>query len=94
MALTAKLGFEKDYTTLSRGEASAFNSIYDHRFLRVLAEIFPSVVPYAAKLYAGKPLNLLFALDEGGLEVVESARGVLQGCNLALFVTVQAHSSY
>ena len=39
-------------------------------------------VPYASNLYAREPLKLLFALDGGGLEVVESARGVQQGCNL------------
>ena len=42
----------------------------------------PSVVPYASNVYAREPLKLLFALDGGGLEVVESARGVQQGCNL------------
>ena len=55
---------------------------YRHRFLPALAEIVPSVVPYASNLYAREPPKLLFALDGGGLEVVESARGVQQGCNL------------
>ena len=32
--------------------------------------------------YAREPPKLLFALDGVGLEVVESARGVQQGCNL------------
>ena len=62
--------------------ANAFNSIYRHRFLPALAEIVPSVVPYASNLYAREPPKLLFALDGGGSEVVESARGVQQGCNL------------
>ena len=53
-----------------------------HRFLPALAEIVPSVVPYASNLYAREPPKLLFALDGGGLEVVESVRGVQQGCNL------------
>ena len=58
------------------------HSLYRHRFLPALAEIVPSVVPYASDLYAREPPKLLFALDGGGLEVVESARGVQQGCNL------------
>ena len=82
MALTATLGFEEGCTSLSYGGANAFNSIYRHGFLPALAEIVPSVVPYASNLYAREPPKLLFALDGGGLEVVESARGVQQGCNL------------
>ena len=82
MALTATLGFEEGCTILSYDGANAFNSIYRHRFLPALAEIVPSVVPYASNLYAREPPKLLFALDGGGSEVVESARGVQQGCNL------------
>ena len=82
MAFTATLGFEEGCTILSYDGANAFNSIYRHRFLPALAEIVPSVVPYASNLYAREPPKLLFALDGGGLEVVESARGVQQGCNL------------
>ena len=82
MALTAALGFEEGCTILSYDGANAFNSIYRHRFLPALAEIVPSVVPYASNLYAREPPKLLFALDGGGLEVVESARGVQQGFNL------------
>ena len=82
MAFTATLGFEEGCTILSYDGANAFNSIYRHRFLPALAEIVPSVVPYASNLYAREPPKLLFALDGGGLEVVESARGVPQGCNL------------
>ena len=33
-------------------------------------------------MYAREPPKLLFALDGGGLEVVESARGVQQGYNM------------
>ena len=82
MAFTATLGFEEGCTILSYDGANAFNSIYRHRFLPALAETVPSVVPYASNLYAREPPKLLFALDGGGLEVVESARGVQQGCNL------------
>ena len=82
MALTATLGFEEGCTILSYDGANAFNSIHRHRFLPALAEIVPSVVPYASNLYAREPPKLLFALDGRGLEVVESARGVQQGCNL------------
>ena len=82
MAFRATLGFEEVCTILSYDGANAFNSLYHHRFLPALAEIVPSVVPYASDLYAREPPKLLFALDGGGLEVVESARGVLQGCNL------------
>ena len=82
MAFTATLGFEEGCTILSFDGANAFNSIYRHRFLPALAEIVPSVVPYASDLYARESPKLLFALDGGGLEVVEPARGVQQGCNL------------
>ena len=82
MALTATLGFEEGCIILSYDGANAFNSIYRHRFLPALAEIGPSVAPYASNLYAREPPKLLFALDGRGLEVVESARGVQQGCNL------------
>ena len=82
MAFTATLGFEEGCTILSYDGADAFNSICRHRFLPALAEIVPSVVPYAINLYAREPPKLLFALDGGGLEVVESARGVQQGYNL------------
>ena len=47
MALTATLGFEEGCTILSYDGANTFNIIYRHRFLPVLAEIVPSVVPYA-----------------------------------------------
>ena len=75
MALTATLGFGEGCTIFSYDGANAFNSIYCHRFLPALAEIVPSVVVYASNLYAQEPLKLLFALDGGGLEMVESARG-------------------
>ena len=80
MAFTATLGFKEGCTIFSYDGSNAFNSIY--RFLPTLAEIVPSVVPYASNLYAREPPKLLFALDGGGLEVVESAREVRQGCNL------------
>ena len=82
MAFIAILGFEEGCTILSYDGANAFNSICRHRFLPALAEIVPSVVPYASNLYAREPPKLLFALDSGGLEVFESARGVQQRCNL------------
>ena len=67
MALTATLGFEEGYTILSYDGATS-NSIYRYRFLLALAEIVPSVVPYASNLYAREPPRLMFA--------VKSARGV------------------
>ena len=76
MAFTAILGFEEGYTILLYDGTNAFHSIYRHIFLSALAEIVPSVVPYASNLYAREPLKLLFALDGGCLEVVESAREV------------------
>ena len=82
IALTATLGFEEGCIILSYDGANAFNSIYRHRFLPASSEIVPSVVPYASNLYAREHPKLLFALDGGGLEVVESVRGVHQGCNL------------
>ena len=51
MAFTATLGFEEGCTILSYDGANAFHSIYRHRFLPALAEIVPSVVPYASNLY-------------------------------------------
>ena len=82
MVFTATLGFEEGCTSLLYDGANAFNSIYRHRLLPALAEIVHSVVPYASNLYARESPKLLFALDGGGLEVVQSARGVRQGCNL------------
>ena len=75
-AFTATLSFEEGCTILSYDGANAFNSIYRHRFLPALAEIVRSVVPYASNLYVREPPKLLFSIDGGGLEVVESARGV------------------
>ena len=82
MALIVPLSFEEGCTILSYDRGNAFNSIYRDRFLPALTEIVPTVIPYAPNLYAREPPKLLFALDGGGLEVVESARGVQQGCNL------------
>ena len=82
MALTATLAFEESCIIISYDGENAFISVYHHKFQSALAEIVPSVVSYALNLYAREPPKLLFALDGGGLEVVESARGVQQGCNL------------
>ena len=83
MALTATLGFKEDRPLLSYDGENTFNSINCHMFLPALTEIVPSVVPYAADLYAREPPKLPFALDGGRLGVIESARGVQQGCNLS-----------
>ena len=85
MALTATLGFEEGCTIISYGGENAFNSTYRRRFPPALAEIGPSLVPYASNLYAREPPKLMFALDGGGLEVAESAREVQQRCNLGPF---------
>ena len=61
MALTATLGFEEGCIILLYDGANAFNSIYRHRFLPALAEIVPSVVPYASNLYSREPPRFLFA---------------------------------
>ena len=82
LAFTATLGFEEGSTILSYDGANAFNSIYCRGFLPALAEIVSSVVPYASNLYAREPPKLLFALDDGGLEVIESAWRVQQECNI------------
>ena len=68
LAFAATLGFEEGCTILSYDGANALNSIYRHRFLPALAEIVPSVVPYASNLYTREPPKLLLALDGGGLE--------------------------
>ena len=78
MAFTATPGFQEGCIILSYDGANAFDSIYRHRFPPALAEIVHSVVPYASKLYAREPPKLMFARD-GGLDVVELARGVQQG---------------
>ena len=57
MAFTATLGFEEGCTILSYDGTNTFNSIYRHRFLPALAEIVPSVVPYASNLYVREPQN-------------------------------------
>ena len=76
MAHTATLGFEEDCAILSYDAANAFNIIYRDSFLPARAQIVPSVVPFKARLYAQEPPKLMFVLDGGGLEVVESARKV------------------
>ena len=50
MALMATLGFEEGCAILSYDGTNAFNTIYRHRFVPAVAEIVPSVVPYAANL--------------------------------------------
>ena len=65
MAQIATLGFKEGCTILSYDGANAYNSIYRHRLLRALAEIVPSVVPYAANVYARELPKLLFALEGG-----------------------------
>ena len=70
MAPTVALGFEEGCTIISHDGANAFYSIHHHRFMPAPAEIVPSVVPCASKRYAREPPKLLFALDEGGLEVI------------------------
>ena len=57
ITLIATLGFEEGYTIKSYDGANAFNSIYRHMFLPALAKLVPSVVPYAANLYAREPTN-------------------------------------
>ena len=84
-ALTATLGFEESCSILSYDGANAFYRIYRHRFLPALGEIVPSVVPHASNVYAREPPKLLFELHDGGFEVVESARGVQERCNLDPF---------
>ena len=66
VALIATMSSEEGCTILSYDGANALNSIYRHRFLPARAEIVPSVVPYAANLYAREPPKLLFALEERG----------------------------
>ena len=72
MALIGTLGFEDGCTILSCGGANAFNTICHHWFLPALAEIVPSVVPYAVNLYAREPPKLLFSLHRGGVDVIQS----------------------
>ena len=50
MALIVTPDFEEGYTTLSYNGTNAFNSIYRHRCLPVLAEIVLQVVHYATKV--------------------------------------------
>ena len=82
MALAANLAFQEGRTVLSFDGANAFNSIYRHRMPPALAEIIPSATIYATNLYARQPPKLLFAMEGRATEVIPSARGVQQGCNL------------
>ena len=75
MALTAILGFKEGCTVLSYDGANSFNSIYHHRFLPAIAEIVPSVVPYALDLYVREPPKLVEDLAAFTTLVVSS--GVL-----------------
>ena len=75
MAYTTTLGFEEGCPILSYDGANAFNNVYRRRFLPALAEIVPSVVPYATNLYARETPKLLFALNGAGLESDLSPRG-------------------
>ena len=75
MALTAILGFKEGCTILSYDGANSFNSIYHHRFLPAIAEIVPSVVPYALDLYVREPSKLVEDLAAFTTLVVSS--GVL-----------------
>ena len=63
-ALTATMGFEEGCTILSYRGAYAFNSMYRHRFLPVLAENVPSPVRYVSNIYAHKSTSDFSALDE------------------------------
>ena len=56
---------------------------YIHRYIHTYMYTYIHIYVHTyIHLYAREPPKLLFALDGGGLEVVESARGVQQGCNL------------
>ena len=79
MAITVPPGFEEGCTIISYHRVKTLNGICRDRCLPALTEIVPTLVPYAPNLYAREPPKLLFALDGGGLEGVESARGVQQG---------------
>ena len=70
MALTATLGFQEGCTILSFDSANAFNTMNRPRFLPALADVVPTVVSYAANLYAREPPKFMFPLDGGGAEVV------------------------
>ena len=59
-ALTVTLGFQEGCTILSYDGANAFNSMYRHMFMPALEEVVPTVVPYAANLYAREPPELMF----------------------------------
>ena len=82
MAAAATLGFQEGSTILTFDGANAFNTLYRHKMLPALAEIVPSLIPYATNLYARTPPKLLFAMNGRATEVIESARGVQQGCSL------------
>ena len=57
IVLTVPLAFEEGCTILSYDGVNACNSIYRHRFLPALAEIVPTMVPYAPNLYARESQN-------------------------------------
>ena len=83
MALRATMAFQEGCTVLSYDGENAFNSMYRASILPALAEIVPMAVPYMSNVYArGTSPKLLFSMDDGRVEVVESSRGVQQGCNM------------
>ena len=81
IALILTLGFNEGCIILSYDGANVFNSKSGYRFLPTIAEMVPSVSPYAANLYAREALKILFVFDGEGLAVVESMWGY-QGCKL------------
>lgn len=59
----------------------AFNSVYHHRILQALAEIFPPVRRYAINLYGRGSPKLLNVMGDETTAVIGSARGAQQRCN-------------
>ena len=82
VAEQAAIGHQRGGTVLAFDGVNAFNSMRRAHMLPALAKIVPPVARYASNLYARTPPKLLFSMEDGQVQVVQSRRGVQQGCNL------------
>ena len=82
MTTRANLAYQQGYAIVTFDARNAFNSMKRRQILPAMATIIPPVVPYVNNVYAREPPRLLFRTQAGKTEVIESHRGVQQGCAL------------
>ena len=82
MAARATLAYQQGCSLLTFDARNAFNSMKRRTILPALADIIPPAVPYALNLYARDAPLLLYKTSSGSTEIIRSATGVQQGCNL------------